>query len=216
MNYKALIVESGKRMKDSGMTVETWGNISCRDSQTDHVYLTPSGMQYDTITEDDIVVCDLDGNVIDGKREPTIEKGLHLSVYKERPEINAVIHTHPIYSMVFGCTGEIIPLIIDEAAQLMADECRVAEYALPGSDELAQNCVKALGDKAMTCLLQSHGAVCLGKDMEQAFKVAKVLEVTAEIYYLIKSVGKTPIPISKENIEAMHYFATNVYGKKNA
>ena len=213
MNNKQLIVESGKRMAGSGLTVETWGNISFRDPEKQLVYLTPSAMLYDTITEEDVVVCDLEGNVVEGTRKPTIEKDLHLSVYRERKEVNAIIHTHPVYSMVYAAQGKDIPLIIDEAAQILGAVCRCARYGLPGSDELAANCIKALGEKANSCLLHSHGAVCVGGNMEGAFKVAKVLEVTAQIYYMIQATGGCPAGISEENIAIMQDFVKNSYGQ---
>ncbi|MEA5017076.1 MAG: class II aldolase/adducin family protein [Candidatus Limiplasma sp.] len=213
MNYKQLIVESGVKMLQGGYTVETWGNISYRDPETQRVYITPSGMDYATLAEEDVVVVDLQGNILEGGRRPSIETGLHCAIYRARGEINAVIHTHPIYSMVFSCTGEDIPLLMDEAAQCMGDTCYTAEYALPGSPELAQNCVKALGEKANACLLKSHGAVCLGGDMKSAFRVVKVLEVTAQIYQMIRSMGGCYCPISQENIEKMQYFVCNLYGQ---
>ena len=213
MNYKKLIVDSGKRMAGSGLTVETWGNISVRDPETGLVYLTPSAMLYDTIVEDDVVVCTLDGKIVEGTRKPTIETEMHLSVYRNRAEVNAVIHTHPLYSMVYAAQGKDIPLIIDEAAQIMGDVCRCAEYALPGSQELADNCVKALGEKANSCLIHSHVAVCVGENMEGAFKVAKVLEVTSQIYYMIEATGGKPVGISDENIAAMQDFVKNSYGQ---
>ncbi|MEG1819241.1 MAG: class II aldolase/adducin family protein [Oscillospiraceae bacterium] len=214
MNYKKLIVESGLRMLNSGYTVETWGNISYRDQETNLVYLTPSGMDYTTINEDDVVVCDLEGNIVEGKRKPTIETGLHLAIYKARPEVNAVVHTHPIYSTVFSCCEEDIPLVIDEAAQTLGGTVKTAEYALPGSPELAANCIVALGTESNACLLKAHGAVCVGENMDAAFKVSKVLEVTAEIYQMIRSMGKTPYILSDENISAMQYFVKNIYGQR--
>ena len=213
MNFKKLIVESGKKMSGSGLTVETWGNISFRDKETGLVYLTPSAMLYDTIVEDDVVVCTVDGSIVEGRRKPTIETGMHLSVYRNREDVNAIIHTHPIYSMVYASQGKDIPLIIDEAAQILGDVCRCADYALPGSPELAENSVKALGEKSNTCLLHSHGAVCVADDMEGAFKTAKVLEVTARIYYMIEAAGGEPAGISDENIRAMQDFVKNSYGQ---
>jgi L-fuculose-phosphate aldolase len=213
MNYRKLIVDSGLRMFGSGLTVETWGNISCRDPKTGLVYMTPSAMNYSSISEDDIVVCSLDGTIVEGTRKPTIEKDLHLSVYNARSEVNAVVHTHPIYSMVYSCQGKDIPMIIDEAAQALGDICRTTEYALPGSQELAQECVKALGDEANSCLLHSHGAVCIGADMDAAFKVATVLEVTAQIYYMIEATGGKAAIISEENVKAMKDFVKNHYGQ---
>lgn len=214
MNYKRQIVDAGLKMFEGGYTVETWGNISVRDIETNLVYLTPSGMDYSTITEEDVVVVDIDGKVVEGNRKPTIETGLHLAIYKNRPEVNAVVHTHPIHSTVFSCCGEDIPQVTDEASQIMGGPCITADYALPGSPELADNCVKALGKKNNTCLLKSHGAVCLGADMTSAFRVCKVLEITAEIYQKIRAMGKDYHPISQENIDAMEYFVKNIYGQR--
>ena len=213
MNFKKLIVESGKRMAGSGLTVETWGNISARDPETQLVYLTPSAMLYDTITQDDVIVCNLDGTVVEGTRKPTIEKDMHLAVYRNRPEVNAIIHTHPLYSMVYATQGKDIPQIIDEAAQVLGDVCHCTEYALPGSPELAENCVKALGTESNSCLIHSHGAVCVGGDMDGAFKTSTVLEVSAQIYYMIEATGGKPVGISPENIAAMKDFVKNSYGQ---
>lgn len=213
MNEKQLIIASGKKLLHEGFTVETWGNLSVRGADG-LVYITPSGMDYDTCTEDDVVVMTLDGAVVDGHRVPSIEHGLHRAVYAARPDVNAIVHTHPIFSTVFSAMGENIPLLIDEAAQALGGEVRTAPYALPGTDELAKNCAEALGQKANACLLQSHGAVCVGRDMKAAFKTARVLEMTAEIYYRIRATGGKFIPISPENIAAMQDFVAHRYGQR--
>ncbi len=213
MDMRSTIVAAGKKLINEGFTVETWGNISVRD-EAGRVYITPSGMDYETCTVDDIVVMALDGSILSGQRKPSIETGLHLAVYRKRPEVMAIVHTHPVYSTVFSCMGEGIPQgICDEAAQALGGEVKVAAYALPGSTELAENCVKALDEKTKACLLQSHGAVCVGKDIKAAFKTAKVLEMTAEIYYRIRSIGGSFIPISPENINAMENFVAHHYGQ---
>ena len=200
-------------MLEAGYTIETWGNISARDPKTKLVYLTPSAMDYKACTPEDVVVSDPDGNIVDGIRKPTIEILLHLTVYKNRPEVNAIVHTHPLYSTVFSCMGEGIPMIIDEAAQTLGASVKTTRYALPGTQELAEECVKALGTNANACLLQSHGAVCVGENMEAAFKVAKVLEVTAQIYQMIRATGGQPVPLSPKNIAAMQNFVRNHYGQ---
>ncbi|PKM74103.1 MAG: class II aldolase [Firmicutes bacterium HGW-Firmicutes-16] len=212
MDMREVIVEAGKKLINEGFTVETWGNISVRD-ENGLVYITPSGMDYETCTVDDIVILTIDKQLVSGKRRPSIEIDLHLEVYRARPEVRAVVHTHPISSTVFSCMGESIPLILDEAAQALGDEVRTAPYALPGTIELAKNCVKALGEKSNACLLQSHGAVCVGCDIKGAFKVAKVLEMTAEIYYRIRTVGGSFIPISDDNIKAMQEYVACKYGQ---
>lgn len=200
MDYKKLLVDSGKRMVASGLTVETWGNISARDPETGLVYLTPSGMPYDTITEDDIVVMNEKGETVEGFRRPTIEWEMHLEIMRRRSDVNAIIHTHPVYSQVFGLLHEDIPPVIDEAAQSLGT-VRCAEYGLPGSHELAMNAADAIGEKGHACLIANHGAVCAGADMEKAFRVCKVLEMTAQIYCMARAIGN-PVPESPETVAA--------------
>lgn len=211
MNYKEHLIACGKRMLHSGLTVETWGNISVRDPETGLIYLTPSGMPYDSITGDDIVVMRPDGTIAEGFRKPTVEWAMHLGIMNARRDVNAIIHTHPIYSQVFAVLHEDIPPVIDEAAQAMGGDVKTAEYAIPGTKELAQNALAALGNGA-ACLLANHGAVCVGKDANAAFKVCNVLEMTAHIYYMARSIGE-PEPISRENVEYMKDFAANSYGQ---
>ncbi|MCI2056972.1 MAG: class II aldolase/adducin family protein [Oscillibacter sp.] len=212
MNYKAYLVESGKRMLHKGLTVETWGNLSVQDPETGLVYLTPSAMPYDSISEDDVVVMREDGTLVEGTRKPTVECGMHLGILRSRPGIHAVIHTHPIYSLVFAVQHRDIPPIIDEAAQIFGGTVHTAEYALPGSAELAENVQKALGPNGMACLLANHGAVCLGKDMEQAFRVCTVLEMTAQVYQMALTTG-TPQQISQQNVDYMKDFMEHHYGQ---
>ena len=213
MNYKRFLIDACLRMVKSGLTVETWGNISVRDPETGYVYLTPSGMPYDTIVEDDIVVMDVDGNRIEGERKPTIEYAMHLGLMKNRPDINAVVHTHPVYSQVFALLHENIPPVIDEAAQILGGEVKVTDYALPGSPEMAANAIAAIGNEA-SCLLANHGAVAVGKDMDAAFRVCTVLEMTAHIYYMARCIG-TPKPIDDDKVAFMKDFVANHYGQRD-
>lgn len=210
---KEEIVRAGVRMLESGLTVGTWGNISICDRDNNRVYLTPSGMPYNTLTIDDIPVVDMSGNVVEGNRKPTIEKDLHLAIYRAYKDVNAVLHTHPLWSMIFATIGKSIPLICDEAAQFLKGEVRCTKYALPGSKEIADECVKALkGSNA--CLLSSHGSVITASNLSEAFSIATVLEYTAELYYKVLSMGEKPQTISEENIKYMYEFVHTKYGQK--
>lgn len=191
MDEKQQIIDAGKRLIHEGYTTHTWGNISLRGADG-RIYITPSSMDYDKITEEDVVVLDLGGNVLEGTRKPSIEKDLHTEIYRRRPEVGAIVHTHPIESLAFACMEEEIPLITDAAVMTIRDTVRTAPYGLPGSKELAANCADTLGKEAMAVLLANHGAVCLGKDLEAAFKTAKVLELTAELCRKIRSMGGRP------------------------
>ncbi|CAB1239857.1 Class II aldolase [Ruminococcaceae bacterium BL-4] len=212
--YRKALIEAGKTLLHSGLTVETWGNLSLRNPESGLIYLTPSGMDYETCTEEDIVVLFPDGRISSGTRKPSVEKDLHLAIYRTRPKINAIIHTHPIYSTIFSCIGEPIPLFLDEAAQALSTPVKVCPYALPGSKELAKACASALSHGENACLLKSHGAVCIGRTQKEAFKTAKVLEMTAEIYWRIRAIGKMPDPLSPKAIAYMRDFALHRYGQE--
>ena len=212
MDYKKAIVENGIRMLKSGLTVETWGNISMRDPESGLIYLTPSGMPYDKIVPDDVVVMNSALEIVDGKRKPTIEAAMHVGIMNARPDVNAILHTHPVDSQVFALLHMDIPPVIDEAAQLLHGTVKCTEYALPGTDELAANVIEALGDKP-ACLMANHGAVAVGSDIDVAFKVCTVLEMTAKIYYKALCIGN-PQPIDDEKVAFMVDFVTNQYGQR--
>lgn len=211
LDFREIVVQAGRRMLHSGLTVETWGNISVRDPEAGLVYLTPSAMPYDALMPGDIVAVRPDGTVAKGKRKPTVETGMHLGIYKARADVNAAIHTHPVQSTVFGVLHRPIPPIIDEAAQVLGGTVNVTEYALPGTEELAENVVKTLGD-GTACLIANHGAVCVGKNIDAAFRACEVLEMTAQIYRMALAVG-TPNVISDENVAYMKDFMEHHYGQ---
>lgn len=215
MSAREEVVAAAKSFSSAGLTVATWGNISLRVG--DSVYITPSGMDYATLLPEDITEVSLsDGRVLSGERRPSTETALHLAVYAARPEVRAIVHTHAAESTAFAVTGRTVPVITDEAAQVLRGAVRTAEYALPGTRELAENCVAALGADSMACLLRSHGAVCLGERLKAALVCARVLEQTCEIYRLAQSLGGPAKPFPKERVETMKRFLQNSYGQKQS
>jgi L-fuculose-phosphate aldolase len=209
---KQLLVETGIKMLQEGLTVGTWGNISVRDPETGLIYISPSGMNYCEIQAADIVVLDSEINVVDGFRIPSVERGMHVTVYNARPDVNAVIHTHPLYSTVLGVNGMELPGISEDFVQIVGDKIICSEYALPGTMELAHNAVKGLGDYNAV-LLPNHGTLNVGPNMPMAMTICHVVEKTAHIYIMAKSIG-TPNLISAEHIKIMQDFARNVYGQR--
>ena len=188
MNLKEEVIKAGIRMLDSGLTVGTFGNVSVLGDDG-LVYITPSSMDYRSLSPEDICVLDLEGNLVDGIRKPSIERLLHTEIYKARKDIKAIVHTHPVDSTAVSCTGSSIPIIIDECWITLHDEVKTMPYEKPGSVELAVSAAKTLGDKALACMLQSHGSVCCGGNMDEAFKVAEVLEMAAKIFIRLQSMG---------------------------
>jgi len=209
--FASLVLDACKRMEDRGMTVGTWGNISVRvDGET--FLITPSGMSYGSLKIDDIVMADMKGNTIDNKRKPSIEHALHRMIYSHRPDVGAVIHTHPQYSTAFAIARKDIPAVSEELVQIIGEGVKCAEYALPGTEELAANVVSALGYNN-AALLANHGAVCVGSNLSDAFKVAEVLEKSAKTIIMATIIG-TPKVISHDECLKMQDFVKNHYGQK--
>ena len=211
-DLKKLIVDSGRELYKQNLTIGTWGNISVLDSETGLIYIKPSGMDYNEINLKDIIVVDKKGKTIEGFRKPSIEMPMHLSIYNARKDVGAIVHYHPIYSSVLAVTGLSLPGICEDFVQIVGEKVLCAKYALPGSDELAENAVASLGNRNAVFLL-NHGTLCVGKDMKAAMKVCYVVEKTAHIYILSKSVGKCRI-IPEEDIKIMQDFTKNSYGKQ--
>jgi L-fuculose-phosphate aldolase len=209
--FKQAIVDGGMNLFSRGLTVGTWGNLSIRDPETGLIYIKPSGMPYPDIKVDDVVVMNSDFEVVEGTRKPSIEYNFHISIMNKRPDVNVVIHTHPIYSSVFGVLNEDLPGVSEDFVQIVGDRIINCDYALPGTPELAENVVKALGDRNAV-MIPNHGTICVGGDFDTAMKIIFVVEKSAQIYILARSIG-TPKLISPEDIAAMQDFARNHYGQ---
>ena len=209
---KEVVVETGLTLLREGLTLGTWGNFSVRDPETGLIYISPSGMDYREIRTDDIVVLDSALNIVDGFRKPSVEKEMHVSAYNARSDVNAVIHTHPLYSTVLGVNGMELPGISEDFVQIVGDKMICSKYALPGTPELARNAVKGLGNRNGV-LLPNHGTLVVGTDMPMTVTICHVVEKTAHIYILAKSIG-IPNLISMEDIIAMQDYVRNVYRQR--
>jgi len=210
---KKAVLDAAKRMSEKGFVVGTAGNISVRLREPggqELMAITPTSRYYDTIGVDDIAVVDFDGQRVEGEFSPSVETMLHIGVYKARKKVSAVIHSHPVLSSAFAVAGMEIPPIIDDQVTYLGGVIKVAEYALSGSEDLVKNALAALGPRNAV-ILANHGAVCVGKDLREAFTNLEMLEKTAKIYLCVLSIGKlTPIPA--EPLEAMSLYFNYVHG----
>jgi len=195
------VVEAGREIFERKLTVGTWGNISIRTKDKSRCAITPSGMDYMKLEPEDIVVVDLEGNVMEGKWRPSTELAMHCEIYKKREDVNAIVHTHPIFSSILSVLGEDLPPIIEDMVMLLGDRIRVTEYTLPGGKELALKATEALG-KNNAVILANHGSVCVGSDIKRALTACEVLEKSAQIYLYAKLAGK-PITLPKEDVETL-------------
>ena len=159
------------------------GNVSLRIAGQDAIAITPSGRPYLKMAVEDVCVVDFDGNPLQGNLQPSIETGLHLGIYKHRTDVKAVIHTHQTYASVLSILQRPIPALFDEIIVEIGKEVAVIPYAYSGSAGLVQNVADKLSNQCHCYLIQNHGALSLGSDMERAMKNAELLENVARIYY---------------------------------
>lgn len=206
------VVEKGIEMLSTNLTVGTWGNISCRVPGKDYIAITPSGMSYDTLVPEDIVVLDLQGNTISGTRKPSIEVPLHLAIYNAREELQAIVHTHSPYATAMAVARREIPGAVEDLVQIVGGNVRVNEYALPGTEQLGINTVKAMEGRNAV-LLANHGMLGAGQDLEEAFRVCQVVEKSAQIALLAQLVGGV-VELSQVDIDGMRNFYLQGYGQE--
>ena len=205
------IVAMGKELIERKLVAGSWGNISVKIA--DGVYaVTPSGRGYANQKPEDIIIIDDACNTLDGELTPSSESKLHTAIYNACPEAKAIIHTHSIYASALAAMRKPVPAIIEEIVQIIGGRVNCAEYALPGTQELADNAVAALnGRKAV--LLANHGAVCWGKSLEDALIVCENLEKAAQIAIICQSCGGA-VELSTEDAEIMHDFYEKHYSKR--
>jgi ribulose-5-phosphate 4-epimerase/fuculose-1-phosphate aldolase len=167
----------------------TGGNVSVRIDGENLMAITPSSVKYHEITPADICIVDLSGTVVEGSRAPSVEAGMHAVIYRERPDVNAVVHTHQIYGSIFALLNKPIPALFDEVSFMLGESVDVAPYAVSGSPDLAANVAGKLSNNANAYIIQNHGIIALGKNMDKALLAAELLEKVAHIYYMALSSG---------------------------
>ena len=180
---KQKVVFAGKRLVESGLIARTWGNVSCRISDS-HVVITPSGRDYLTLTPEEIVTVSISDLSYVGSIKPSSEKGIHAEIYKQKPNINFVIHTHQENASILSAMG--LDSISTDSA-ILGNEIICASYALPGTKKLRRNVSEALSrSKGNALIMKNHGAICFGKDDEQTFQVASSLEDACKNFIIKK------------------------------
>lgn len=205
------IIDIGIKMSDTKLVVGTWGNISRRINEN-LMAITPSGIDYSILEPKDIPILDLEGNIIDGKTKPSTEHNLHMEVYKCRKDTHAIVHTHSTYCTAFAIARKGIPATVEDLVQIVGGNVRVGEYALPGSVELAKNTIKALEGRN-AAILANHGALAVGRNLNEALKIALILEKSAEATVYAKILGKV-VELNDEDVKYMRDFYLNSYGQR--
>lgn len=175
------VCESGKRLLQEGLVARTWGNVSVRVSDKEMI-ITPSGRPYTELTPADMVLVNFRTLAFEGSIKPSSELKLHCEVYKNRPHIEAVIHTHQMYASIIAAAQKDV-VVLDPAHQaiLGAKVIKAAPYALPNSKKITFGTEKAI-ESANAALMANHGCVCIGRNLEDVFSVCKTLEEACALY----------------------------------
>lgn len=206
---RTLVVEYGKKLITHNLTTGSGGNISIYNRDKGLVAISPSGLDYFETKPEDVLIVNLDGEIIEGDLKPSSEMGMHLIFYKNREDANAIVHTHSKFATAISCMGwDLKP--VHYLIGFAGYDVKCAEYATYGSQELAENALRSIGDRNAV-LLANHGLIALGTDIGRAFSTAEHLEFVSELYYLTKTLGE-PKLLSKEQMdEVMKKFNTYRY-----
>ena len=194
------IADTGRKMLDQGLTKGTGGNVSSRVGDN-HAVISPSGMPYEKITGDDVPLVDLDAEQVDGEYEPSAETPMHTMVYRQRDDVGGVVHNHSPYASTFASLGE----PIGPSHYLIAfagDQVPVAPYETYGTAELGSIAVDTLCADYNACLLENHGVLAVGDDVDSAFETALMVEYCARIHYQALSIGE-PNLLPDDEIERL-------------
>jgi L-fuculose-phosphate aldolase len=184
---KQQVLQAAKDMLRKGLTEGTAGNISAK-LPDGNVVITPSSIDYELMTLDDLVVLDLDANVLEGTKSPSSEKLLHLSCYKAFDDIQSVIHSHPIYATMFAIAHEPIPACIDEFSIYVGGDVAVTDYAMSGTEDVGLNAVDVLKGRG-AALLANHGMVAVGPSPAKTLHITALVERSAQIVWGARALG---------------------------
>ena len=201
--YKMMVYDCLMDLVREGYVQGLGGNVSMRVDGEDVAVVTPSQREYSDMTAGDICVVDFDLKPVDDtKLKPSVETGMHISVYRNRKDVGAVVHTHQIYASIFSLINQPIPALFDEVASTIGPVVEVVPYGLSGSPQLLENVTAKLGNRGNCYILQNHGILAMGADLPKAKRCAELLEKCARIYYYALSTGKE-ISLLPQNMQEL-------------
>ncbi len=210
-HLKTLLCELHRELPRQGLVVWTGGNISARDPESGLVVIKPSGVRYEQLRPEDHTVVDLEGKVIEGKMKPSSDTASHLYIYRNRADVNGVVHTHSPYATAFAALGRPIPVCLTAIADEFGGAIPCAGFAIIGGEEIGRQVVAHLG-KSPAVLLKHHGVFTVGKDAPAAVKAAVMVEDAARTVYLAMQLGQ-PDEIPAEQVARLHRRYTGEYGQ---
>jgi len=211
------LTELHRRLVSSGLVAWTSGNVSARVPGTGLMLIKPSGVEYQDLTPESMVLCDLDGRPAgDGDGNdlaPSSDTAAHAYVYRHMPEVGGVVHTHSAYATAWAARGEPVPCVLTAIADEFGGEIPVGPFALIGGDDIGRGIVETLtGHRSRAVLMRSHGVFAIGRSPRDAVKAAVMCEDAARTVHLARALG-TPQEISREHVDRLHWRYTHEYGQ---
>lgn len=199
-----------------GLVVWTAGNVSERvvvDDGEDLLVIKPSGVSYDELTPEAMVVCDLDARLVDGTRSPSSDTAAHAYVYRHMPEVGGVVHTHSTYATAWAARAEPIPCVLTMMADEFGGDIPIGPFALIGDDSIGRGIVETLREsRSPAVLMRNHGPFTIGADARAAVKAAVMVEEVARTVHISRQLGE-PLPIDQADIDRLYDRYQNVYGR---
>jgi L-ribulose-5-phosphate 4-epimerase len=196
------------------LVVWTAGNVSARVPGRELLVIKPSGVSYDELTPESMVLCDLEANLVEGDRAPSSDTAAHAYVYKHMPEIGGVVHTHSTYATAWAARGEPVPCVLTMMADEFGGPIPIGPFALIGDDSIGRGIVETLrASRSPAVLMQNHGPFTVGSDARAAVKAAVMVEEVARTVHISRQLGE-PIPIPQADIDSLYDRYQNVYGQQ--
>ncbi|MEU0155636.1 L-ribulose-5-phosphate 4-epimerase [Micromonospora fulviviridis] len=196
------------------LVVWTAGNVSARVPDRDLLVIKPSGVAYDQLTPDNMVVCDLFGTVVDGDHAPSSDTDAQAYVYRHMPHVGGVVHTHSTYATAWAARGEPIPCVLTMMADEFGGDVPVGPFALIGDDSIGRGIVQTLSQsRSPAVLMRNHGVFSIGRTARAAVKAAVMCEDVARTVHIARQLGQ-PLPIAEQHIDSLYDRYQNVYGQR--
>lgn len=194
----------------------TAGNVSGRVVEAELFVIKPSGVDYDDLSPQNMVVCDLHGTVVEGGHAPSSDTASHAFIYRAMPKVGGVVHTHSGYASAWSAVAEPIPCVLTAMADEFGGEIPIGPFALIGNEDIGAGVVRTLEDhRSPAVLMQNHGVFAIGEDARAAVKVAVMCEDVARTVYLARQLGE-PVPMAQADIDSLYDRYQNVYGQRSA
>jgi L-ribulose-5-phosphate 4-epimerase len=208
---KEHLVELHLELPKNNLVAWTGGNVSARDPETGLIVIKASGIRYEEMRSQHMVVVDIDGKVVDGDYKPSSDVYSHLYIYKHRPDVYGVVHTHSTYATAFAAVNKPIPVILTAIADEFGGQIPCGGFALIGDDAIGKVVIDSIG-RSPAVLLKNHGVFTIGKNAKAAVKAAVMTEANAKTVWLAMQIG-TPDEIPPEDVEKLHQRYMNDYGQ---